>query len=196
MNVSPNILAKNWNFKNLRNSFVDEKALIPTTLMSSCHWKTLIPFWLWKKRPENAFLTLIVNYRKIIQKNKLRLKTTINWLFNDISCYLFIACFDWKINVFQQTVIRVYYILKCCCVIFLMVDPRPIYSAMENKMIRGFSYWAFHIVFYVSCLCVGKGRHINITFLNCLDIFYEIFIYFLNVNTVFRSFCWWCTFWG
>ena len=23
-------------------------------------------------------------------------KTTINWLFNDIWCYLFIACFDWK----------------------------------------------------------------------------------------------------
>ena len=105
MNVSPNILAKNWNFKNLRNSFVDEKALIPTTLMSSCHWKTLIPFWLWKKRPENAFLTLIVNYRKIIQKNKLRLKTTINWLFNDISCYLFIACFDWKIGVFHGFII-------------------------------------------------------------------------------------------
>ena len=36
----------------------------------------------------------------------------INWLFNDIWCYLFIACFDWKIGVFQQRVLRVYYILK------------------------------------------------------------------------------------
>ena len=27
-------------------------------------------------------------------------------------CYLFIACFDWKIGIFQQTVVRVYYILK------------------------------------------------------------------------------------
>ena len=26
--------------------------------------------------------------------------------------YLFIACFDWKVGVFQQTVVRVYYILK------------------------------------------------------------------------------------
>ena len=26
--------------------------------------------------------------------------------------YLFIVCFDWKIGVFQQTVVRVYYILK------------------------------------------------------------------------------------
>ena len=41
MNVSPNILAKNWNFKKLRQDFVDEKALITTTLISSCHWKNL-----------------------------------------------------------------------------------------------------------------------------------------------------------
>ena len=27
-------------------------------------------------------------------------------------CYLFIGCFDWKICVFQQTVVRVYYILN------------------------------------------------------------------------------------
>ena len=27
-------------------------------------------------------------------------------------CYLFIACFDWKIGAFQQTVVRVSYILK------------------------------------------------------------------------------------
>ena len=39
-------------------------------------------------------------------------KTTINWLFNDVWCYIFIACFDWKTGVFQQTVVRVYYILK------------------------------------------------------------------------------------
>ena len=71
INVSPNILAKNWNFKKLRHSFVDERALITTTLISSCHWKTLVPFCLRKKIPENAFLTLIVNYHKIVQKNKL-----------------------------------------------------------------------------------------------------------------------------
>ena len=32
-------------------------------------------------------------------------KATINWLFNDIWCYLVIVCFDWKIGVFQQTVV-------------------------------------------------------------------------------------------
>ena len=43
-------------------------------------------------------------------------KTTVNWLFNDIWCCLFIACFDWKIGVFQQTAVRVYYTLNHGCV--------------------------------------------------------------------------------
>ena len=33
-------------------------------------------------------------------------KTALNWLFNDIWCYLVIVSFDWKIGIFQQTVIR------------------------------------------------------------------------------------------
>ena len=33
------------------------------------------------------------------------LKTTLNWLFNDI-CYLVIGIFDLKIDIFQQTVVR------------------------------------------------------------------------------------------
>ena len=47
-------------------------------------------------------------------------------------------------------------------------------------MIKGFnslSYWKAHIVLYVPFLCIGKGPHINIIFLNSFDIFYEIFIY-------------------
>ena len=65
MNVSPNILAKNLNFKKLRHGFVDERAMITLTKVSSCHWKVLVPFCLRNKRPEKAFLTLI-------QKNKVR----------------------------------------------------------------------------------------------------------------------------
>ena len=41
MNVNPNVLAKNWKFKNLRHGFVDERAMITITLIPSCHWKTL-----------------------------------------------------------------------------------------------------------------------------------------------------------
>ena len=94
INVSPNILAQNQNFKKLRNVFVDERELITTTLTSSCHWKTL-------------FLS-----QSCTEKQAMSPKTAINWLFKDIWCYLFIPCFDWKIGPFQQIVVRVYYIIK------------------------------------------------------------------------------------
>ena len=68
INVSSNILGKIWNFKKLRHIFVDERTLITTTLISFCPFA---PFCLRKKRPENKFLTLIVNYRKIVKKKKL-----------------------------------------------------------------------------------------------------------------------------
>ena len=51
-----------------RHGFADERAVITRTLISSCDWKIHVPFWLRKKRPEKAFSTLTVNYRKIIQK--------------------------------------------------------------------------------------------------------------------------------
>ena len=66
--TSPQI---SWLKTKISHGFVDERALITTTLISSCHWKTLVPFCLRKKRPENSFLILIVNYRKIVHKNKL-----------------------------------------------------------------------------------------------------------------------------
>ena len=47
------------------------------------------------------------------EKQIMPFKTTINWLFSDI-CYLFLACFDWKNDVFQQLVVRVCYILNSC----------------------------------------------------------------------------------
>ena len=40
------------------------------TLISSCHWKALVPFYFQKERPENIFSTLIVNYPKIKQEKK------------------------------------------------------------------------------------------------------------------------------
>ena len=71
MNISTNNLAKNQNFKKLTEGFLDERALITTTLIYFCHCKTLVPLCLQKQRPENKFLTLTVNYHKIVQKNKL-----------------------------------------------------------------------------------------------------------------------------
>ena len=87
--------------------------MIITTLISSSHWKTLVPFCLRKKRPENAFFTLTVNYRKIAQKKQIMpFKIRVNWLLTDIWCYLDIDCFHRKTSVSLQTVVRVYYILK------------------------------------------------------------------------------------
>ena len=71
MNVPPNILAKNCNFKKLRQGFVDERVMVTKTLWSSCNWKKLVPFCFRKKRHEKAVLILTVNYREIVQKNKL-----------------------------------------------------------------------------------------------------------------------------
>ena len=45
------------------------------------------------------------------EKQKMVLKTTVTWLFHDI-CYLVIGSFYLKIALFQQTVVRVYHILK------------------------------------------------------------------------------------
>ena len=66
----------------MSHCFVDERALTAMTLVSSCHWKTLVPFCLRKERPENAFLALILNYRKIVQKYKLchSKQQQIGWL--------------------------------------------------------------------------------------------------------------------
>ena len=87
MNVSPNILAKYYNFEKLRHSFADERVLIRMTLIviSSCHLKTLVHFCLQKKGAENAYLTLnskLSQNRR--EKQTIPSKTTINWLFNDI----------------------------------------------------------------------------------------------------------------
>ena len=48
-------------------------------------------------------------------------KTTVNWLFNVIRCYLVIACFDLTIGVFQQTVVRAYDILNNTSGIYLLL---------------------------------------------------------------------------
>ena len=55
MNISPNILAKNQNFKKLRHGFVDEKAQIKTMLKFSCNWKTFVSFACEKKDLKTHF---------------------------------------------------------------------------------------------------------------------------------------------
>ena len=61
----------------------------------------------------NVFLSLEnpCNTNGKLSQNLTVKKITINLLFNDM-CYLFIDCFDWKIGLYRQTVVRGYYILK------------------------------------------------------------------------------------
>ena len=77
---------------------------ISTTLTFSCHWKTIAPFWLWKKIPKNTLLTQ--KSQNCTEKQIMLLKTTVKWLFSDIWCYLVIGCFDWKIGVFSTNSCR------------------------------------------------------------------------------------------
>ena len=51
-------------------------------------------------------------YHNCTEKQIMPFKTTVNWLFNDIWCYLVIGCFNWKICIFQQTDVSVYYVLN------------------------------------------------------------------------------------
>ena len=96
-----------------RHGFANERPVITKTLISSCDWKIHVPFWLRKKRPEKAFSTLTVNYRKIVQKKQIMpFESTVNWLFTDIWCCLVTSWFYWSFVAFWQTVVRVYYILN------------------------------------------------------------------------------------
>ena len=51
----------------------------------------------------------------------------ICYLFNDI-CYLFNAWFDWKIGIFQQTVVRVNHYIPRFVVIDMARDKRKLVS--------------------------------------------------------------------
>ena len=63
------------------------------------------------KRKTHKHQIMAISYRETNQaiQNK---SSKVNLLFNDIWCYLFIACFDLKITIFQQIVVRVFYILN------------------------------------------------------------------------------------
>ena len=59
--------------------------MITTTLTPSCHWKTLVPFWLRKNRPEkSSFKTSRELSQNRIKKQIMPPKTTVKWFFNDI----------------------------------------------------------------------------------------------------------------
>ena len=93
MNASPNILPENQNFTKLRHDFVSERAMTTTTLISSCHCSFLLAK---EKAWKRIFKTNSELSQNRTEKQVTPSKTTANWLFNEIWCYLVIAYFDWK----------------------------------------------------------------------------------------------------
>ena len=108
MNVSPNIL---------------KKKKIQKTETPFCKWKSTnnndINKFLSLENPCTILLAKGKTWKRIFNTNSelsqnrtekqiMPSKTTVNWLFNDLWYYLSIPYFDWKIDVFQQTVVRVY----------------------------------------------------------------------------------------
>ena len=65
----------------MRHGFADERALITTTLKSSCHWKTLVRFACERKDLKSINSDLSQNRR---EEQIMPFKITVNWLFNDI----------------------------------------------------------------------------------------------------------------
>ena len=69
-------ISKNW------DSFVHERAMITTTLISSCHWEILVPFLLAKEKTwKCVFNTNSGLLQNQTEKQIMPFKTTVNWLF-------------------------------------------------------------------------------------------------------------------
>ena len=113
MNVSRNILSKNLKFPKDETRFCKWKSTNNSKINIFLSLENPCTYLLAKEKTwKDIFDTNSELLQNCAEKQIMSSKTTINWLFNDIWCCLFIACFDWKISVFQQTAARVYYILK------------------------------------------------------------------------------------
>ena len=105
MNVLPNMLAKNKISKNWARicgwKSTDNKDInIFLSLENPCTF--LLANEKTQKRIFNTNSKLSQNRT---EKQIMLFKVIVNELLNDIWCYLVISCFDWKIGVFQQTVV-------------------------------------------------------------------------------------------
>ena len=63
----------------MRHGFVDERALTATTSISSCHWKTLVPFLLAKEKTWERFFNTNSELSQNCTENQIiPSKTTVN----------------------------------------------------------------------------------------------------------------------
>ena len=87
------------------------------------------------------------------EKQIMPFKITVNWLFNDIWCYLVIRCFNWKIGIFQQTVLRGLLYLKyvlwslSCNYKFLVVKSIFLFYILVKNSKNRYFHLAFEGIF-------------------------------------------------
>ena len=82
-----------------------------------------------EKTRKSIFNTNSELSQNFTEKQIMSFKTTVNWLFNSIWRYIVIGCFDWKIGIFQPTVIWVDYILNFWyCFNFFLIDAYKLVS--------------------------------------------------------------------
>ena len=138
-----------------------------------------------EKTWKSIFITTSKLSQNSTEKQIMPFKTTANWLFNDIWCYLVIGCFDWKIGVFQHTVVRVFYILKtyrCVTTLWMFVIFVYVYIISRLSLALGnFIGETFISIKNITHTLVaiyfhGTGLHLPV------DIFYFLFIQCFNAN--------------
>ena len=98
--------------------YLGEKLKFQKTKTRFCRWKSTdnndINIFLSLENPCTFLLAKEKTWKRIFNTNSelsqnrtekqiIPFKTTVNWLINDIWCYLVIGCFDREISVFQQT---------------------------------------------------------------------------------------------
>ena len=99
--------------------YLDKKLKFQRTETRFCRWKSTDnnDIFLSLENPCTFLLAKEKTWKRIFDTNSelstnstekqiMSFKTTVNWLFNDLCCYLVIGCFDWKIGVFQQTDVK------------------------------------------------------------------------------------------
>ena len=102
------------------------------------------------------------------EKQIMPLKTIANCLFNDIWCYLVLACFYWKIGVFQYSVVRVYYSLKQHLRLTQHYKWWRIYQLCEAQFIQKLSNTAAElkscVAYKKASICADNLKFYNIVF--------------------------------
>ena len=103
----PKYLGKNLKFQKTETEFCRWKSTDNNDINTFLSLENSCTFLLAKEETwKRIFNTNSEVSQNRTEKQITLFKTTVNCLFNNIWCYLVTGCFDWKIGVFQQTVVK------------------------------------------------------------------------------------------